>query len=142
MKCGRGLKAATVFLLLAMTSAAQIVPVLAAPAGETFSDPAREARARNLQRQLRCLVCAGESIDDSGSDFAGDIRHLVRQQIVDGKSDSQIEDFLVARYGDVILMKPPVQPDTWLLWLAPFLVLGVGGAVAWTTVKKAASREA
>jgi len=142
MKSGRGLKAATVFLLLAMTSAAQIVPVLAAPAGETFSDPVTEARARNLQRQLRCLVCAGESIDDSGSDFAGDIRRLVRQQIVDGKSDSQIEDFLVARYGDVILMKPPVQPDTWLLWLAPFLVLGVGGAVAWVTVKKAASREA
>ena len=142
MKSGRGLKAATVFLLLAMTSAAQIVPVLAAPAGETFSDPATEARARNLQRQLRCLVCAGESIDDSGSDFAGDIRRLVRQQIVDGKSDSQIEDFLVARYGDVILMKQPVQPDTWLLWLAPFLVLGVGGAVAWVTVKKAASREA
>jgi len=109
---------------------------------ETFSDPGMEARARNLQRQLRCLVCQGESIDESGSPFAADVRHLVRQQIADGKGDQQIEDFLVARYGDFILMKPPVQPDTWLLWLAPFLVLGAGGAVAWLTVKKAASRGA
>jgi cytochrome c-type biogenesis protein CcmH len=109
---------------------------------ETFSDPAQEARARHLQRQLRCLVCQGESVDESNSDFSADIRHLVRQQIGGGKSDQQILDFLVARYGDFILMKPPVQPDTWLLWLAPFLVLGTGGAVAWVTIKKAASREA
>jgi cytochrome c-type biogenesis protein CcmH len=108
---------------------------------ETFPDPALEARARNLQRQFRCLVCQGESVDESNSDFSADIRHLVRQQIVQGKSDRQVEDFLVARYGDFILMKPPVQSDTWLLWLAPFLVLGVAGFVAWITVKKAASRE-
>jgi len=109
---------------------------------ETFPDPALETRARNLQRQLRCLVCQGESIDESNSDFSADIRHLVRQQIAQGKSDRQIQDFLVARYGDFILMKPPVEPDTWLLWLAPFLVLGTAGGVAWVTVKKAASREA
>jgi len=109
---------------------------------ETFPDPALEARARNLQRQFRCLVCQGESVDESNSDFSADIRHLVRQQIVQGKSDQEIEDFLVARYGDFILMKPPVQSDTWLLWLAPFLVLGVAGSVAWVTVKRAASREA
>jgi cytochrome c-type biogenesis protein CcmH len=107
---------------------------------ETFSDPGMEARARNLQRQLRCLVCQGESIDESGSPFAADVRHLVRQQIADGKSDQQIEDFLVARYGDFILMKPPVQPNTWLLWLAPFLVLVLAGGVAAMTIKKAASR--
>src|SRR6266702_2715642 len=109
---------------------------------ETFSNPAMEARARNLQRQLRCLVCHGESIDESGSPFAADVRHLVRQQIAGGRSDRQIEDFLVARYGDFILMKPPVQPDTWLLWLAPFLVLGLGGGIAALTIKKAASRRA
>jgi cytochrome c-type biogenesis protein CcmH len=109
---------------------------------ESFSDPAMEARARNLQRQFRCLVCQGESIDESNSPFAADVRHLVRQQIAQGRSDRQIQDFLVARYGDFILMKPPVQPDTWLLWLAPFLVLGVGGAVVWGVVKKAAAREA
>ncbi|HEY0265259.1 MAG TPA: cytochrome c-type biogenesis protein [Rhizomicrobium sp.] len=122
------------FLLL------MLVPALAAPVADTFANPATESRARNLQRQLRCLVCQGESIDESGSPFAADVRHLVRQQIADGRSDRQIQDFLVARYGDFILMKPPLQPDTWLLWLAPFLVLAAGGGVAWVTVKKAASR--
>lgn len=128
------MKAIIVLLLM-------MVPALALPAADTFSNPATEARARSLQRQLRCLVCQGESIDESGSPFAADVRHLVRQQIADGQSDRQIEDFLVARYGDFILMKPPVQPDTWLLWLAPFLVLGAGGTVAWVTIKKAAARE-
>ena len=109
---------------------------------ETFSNPAMEARARHLQRQLRCLVCPGESVDESASPFSADIRHLVRQQIAAGQSDQQIQDFLVARYGDSILMKPPVVPDTWLLWLAPFLVLATGGTVAWLVVKKAASRAA
>jgi len=110
---------------------------LAAPLPDSFADPAKETRARNLQRQLRCLVCQGESVDDSNSPFSVDVRHLVRTQIAEGKSDRQIEDFLVERYGDFILMKPPVQPDTWLLWLAPFLVLGVAGTVAWVTIKKA-----
>lgn len=126
------------FLLIVLTAAAHITPVFAAPVAESFSNPATEARARNLQRQLRCLVCQGESVDESGSPFAADVRHLVRQQIADGKSDQQIEDFLVARYGDFILMKPPLQADTWLLWLAPFVVLAAGGTVAWVTVKKAA----
>ncbi|HEY2008431.1 MAG TPA: cytochrome c-type biogenesis protein [Rhizomicrobium sp.] len=139
----------TVIALLLM-----MVPALAAPmssnaasagataVGDTFSNPATEARARNLQRQLRCLVCQGESIDESGSPFAADVRHLVRQEIADGKSDQEIEDFLVARYGDFILMKPPLQADTWLLWLAPFVVLVAGGTVAWITVKKASRRSA
>jgi cytochrome c-type biogenesis protein CcmH len=113
-------------------------PVLAVPAADSFANPQTEARARNLQRQLRCLVCQGESIDESGSSLAADLRHLVRTQIADGKSDQQIEDYLVARYGDFILMKPPLQSDTWLLWLAPFAVLAAGGGVAWWTVKKAA----
>jgi cytochrome c-type biogenesis protein CcmH len=127
------MKVVIVFLLM-------MVPAIAAPIGDTFSNPMTEARARNLQRQLRCLVCQGESIDESGSPFAADVRHLVRQQIAEGKSDEQIEDFLVARYGDFILMNPPLQPNTWLLWLAPFLVLVAGGGAAWVTVKKAAGR--
>lgn len=123
------------FLLLMTLSAAAAV-------GDSFSDPAMEARARDLQRQLRCLVCQGESIDESNADFAADMRHLVRRQIADGKSDAQIQEYLVARYGDFILMKPPVQPNTWLLWLAPFAVLGAGGAVAWVTIKKAGASKA
>ncbi len=134
-----------ILLLLVSLLAAPTVAHAQAPdtsAIESFSNPALEARARSLQRQLRCLVCQGESIDDSNSPFAADVRHLVRQQIAQGRSDRQIQDFLVARYGDFILMKPPLQPNTWLLWLAPFLVLGAGGGVAWAVVKKAASREA
>jgi cytochrome c-type biogenesis protein CcmH len=147
------MKTLALVLLLGAAAAAGVTPAICAPvlsnaasagavAGDSFSNPAIEARARNLQRQLRCLVCQGESIDESGSPFAADVRHLVRQQIADGRSDQQIQDFLVARYGDFILMKPPLQPDTWLLWLAPFLVLGAGGVVAWLVIKKAAARRA
>jgi cytochrome c-type biogenesis protein CcmH len=135
-------------LAVLLLAAALAMPVRshAAPGGEravaeTFSDSTLEARARNLQRQLRCLVCQGESVDESGSPFAADVRHLVRQQIADGQSDRGIEDFLVARYGAFILMKPPLQSNTWLLWLAPFLVLGLAGTVAGVAIKKAASRE-
>jgi cytochrome c-type biogenesis protein CcmH len=111
------------------------------PVPETFSDPAMETRARHLQRQLRCLICQGESIDESNSSFAVDVRRLVREQIVEGKNDQQVLDFFTARYGDAILMKPPLQSDTWLLWLAPLAVLGIAGMVAWATVKKAARAE-
>ena len=132
-------------LLLAAPAAGAFGQPLGAPQPEatvSFADPALEARARHLQRQLRCLVCQGESIDESGSPFAADVRRLVRAQIAQGRTDQQIEDFLVARYGDFILMKPPLQPDTWLLWLAPFLALAVGGAAAWMTVRRAQKRAA
>jgi cytochrome c-type biogenesis protein CcmH len=112
-------------------------PVFAAPVGDTFSNPATEARARNLQRQLRCLVCQGESIDESGAPLAAELRHLVRQQMADGSSDQQIEDYLKARYGNFILMKPPLETDTYFLWAAPFLVLIGAGAVAIFVISKA-----
>jgi cytochrome c-type biogenesis protein CcmH len=112
-------------------------PALAAVVPDTFADPAMESRARDLQRQLRCLVCQGESIDESRADFAADLRHLVRQQMAEGKSDRQIEDYLVARYGNFILMKPPLAPETYLLWLTPFLVLIGAGGVAILVVKRA-----
>ena len=131
-------RAAFLFLLLAAPALGGLsLPVRAAPVPDSFSDPAMEARARHLQRQLRCLVCQGESIDESGADLAADLRHLVRQQMADGKSDQQIEDYLVARYGNFILMKPPVEPDTYVLWLAPFLVLIGAGAVAILVISRA-----
>ncbi len=137
---------AVLFLLMIAGSTASVSAQTPAPVatsvGDSFADPVMESRARDMQRQLRCLVCQGESIDESNSPLAGDLRRLVREQMVAGKSDQQIRDYLVARYGDFILMKPPVQPNTWLLWLAPFLVLGGAGAVAWMTVKKAAARAA
>jgi cytochrome c-type biogenesis protein CcmH len=105
---------------------------LAVPVAGTFSSQAMEMRARALQRQLRCLVCQGESIDESQAPLAAELRQLVREQMVEGKSDSQIKQFLVARYGDFILMEPPLQPDTYFLWLAPFVVLlGAGGVAYW-----------
>jgi cytochrome c-type biogenesis protein CcmH len=116
-------------------------PAFAAPAPDSFADPAMETRARALQRELRCLVCQGESIDESGAPLAADLRHLVRRQMAEGRSDAQIKDFLVARYGDFILMQPPMQANTWLLWLAPFLVLVAAGGVAGWTIAKARTRE-
>ena len=126
-------------LLCLMLLAANPVFAVTAPGG--FADPAMEARARNLQRQLRCLVCQGESIDESGADLAADLRQLVRQQMAEGKSDSQIEAYLVARYGNFILMKPPVEPNTYILWLAPFLVLIGGAGVAIWVISRARRAE-
>jgi cytochrome c-type biogenesis protein CcmH len=122
-------------LLLAFLLAANAA--FAAPAPDALSDPAQEMRARALQRQLRCLVCQGESIDESSAPLAADLRHLVRQQITAGRSDQQIKDYLRARYGDFILMQPPLAPYTWLLWVAPFLVLGGAGGVAWLVISRA-----
>jgi cytochrome c-type biogenesis protein CcmH len=121
------------FLLLLAAS----VPAVAAPVADTFANPITETRARALQRQLRCLVCQGESIDESGATLAADLRHLVRQQIADGKNDQQIKDYLVARYGVFILMQPPLQPDTYLLWLAPFVVLFGAGGIAFWVIRRA-----
>lgn len=121
-----------IFLLLLLAT-----PAFAAPAPDSFADPAMETRARALQRQLRCLVCQGESIDESGATLAADLRHLVRQQIAAGKSDGEIKSFLVARYGDFILMQPPLQADTLILWLAPFVVLLGAGAVAFWAIRRA-----
>jgi cytochrome c-type biogenesis protein CcmH len=125
-------------LLLMLLGSVQFSgPVFAAPLPDTFSNPATEARARNLQRQLRCLVCQGESIDESGAPLAAELRHLVRQQMADGRSDQQIEDYLRARYGNFILMKPPLEADTYFLWFAPFLVLIGAGVVAIFVISKA-----
>jgi cytochrome c-type biogenesis protein CcmH len=121
-----------VWLLLPLTGPA----AWSAPAPDTFSNAALEDRARALQRQLRCLVCQGESIDESGAPLAAELRHLVREQIAQGKSDRQIKDYLVARYGDFILMEPPLQGDTYILWLAPFLVLLAGGGVAFWVIRR------
>jgi cytochrome c-type biogenesis protein CcmH len=122
------------FLFLLMLLAA---PAFAALTPDTFSDPAMEARARNLQRQLRCLVCQGESIDESGAPLAAELRLLVRQQMAEGRSDRQIQDYLTARYGNFILMKPPFEADTYFLWAAPFLVLIGAAGVAMFVIGKA-----
>jgi cytochrome c-type biogenesis protein CcmH len=100
---------------------------LAAP--EKLANPQLESRAVALQKQLRCLVCQGESLDESNAPLAADLRRLIRERIAAGDSDTAVKGYLVARYGDFILMKPPVNPETYLLWFMPLGFLAVGGAV-------------
>ena len=98
---------------------------------EIMADPAKEARARDLSRELRCMVCQNQSIDDSDAPLARDLRLLVRERIAAGDSDSQVMDFLVARYGEFVLLKPRFKPHTLLLWLLPPLALVGGGLALW-----------
>ena len=103
---------------------------------EIMSDPAKEARARDLSRELRCMVCQNQSIDDSEAPLARDLRLLVRERIAAGDSNSQVLDFLVARYGEFVLLKPRFEQQTWLLWLVPPLVLLGGGLALWTNARR------
>jgi cytochrome c-type biogenesis protein CcmH len=98
---------------------------------EIMSDPAMESRARDLSRELRCMVCQNQSIDDSEAPLARDLRLLVRERISAGDSDAQVIDFLVARYGEFVLLKPRFEPHTLLLWLLPPLALAGGGIALW-----------
>jgi cytochrome c-type biogenesis protein CcmH len=103
-------------------------PAHAVEPSERLADPALEARARGLSKELRCLVCQNQSIDESNADLAHDLRQLLRQRLVAGDTDQQVLDFLTARYGVFVLLDPPFAPLTWLLWLTPpALVLGGGG---------------
>ena len=104
---------------------------LALQPNEVLKDPALEARARALSKDIRCLVCQNQSIDDSNADLARDLRVLVRERLQKGDSDPEILDFLVKRYGDFVLLKPPVKVSTYLLWYGPIgiLILGVIGLI-------------
>jgi cytochrome c-type biogenesis protein CcmH len=125
----RPIVAARLLLLTIALTLAGAAPVAhAVEPGERLADPALEARAREVSRQLRCLVCQNESIDDSNADLAHDLRLLVRERIKAGDSDRQVLDFLVSRYGDFILLKPPMMPETYALWLGPPALLLLGGA--------------
>jgi len=112
-----------VVLMLAL-----MAPALAVEPSEMLKDPALEARAREIGRALRCVVCQNQAIDDSNAEVAHDMRRAVRERLVAGDSDRQVMDFMVARYGDYVLLKPPFKADTWLLWLGGPLVLLLAGA--------------
>ena len=108
--------------------------LLAAPAfavsnpAEMLSDPAGEARAENIGRQLRCMVCQNERVEESEADLARDFRHIIRERVKAGESDQQIMDWMVARYGDFIRLRPPFSALTLVLWAAPLLAVGIGAA--------------
>ena len=114
---------AAVILACAMLLAG---PVMAVVPEEQMSDPVLEARARAISRDLRCVVCQNQSIDDSDAPLAADLRKLVRERLSAGDSDAAVLDFVVRRYGDYVLLRPPMRGDTWLLWYGPFAVLGLG----------------
>jgi len=113
-------------------------PAYAVQPDEIMSDPAKEARARDLSRELRCMVCQNQSIDDSEAPLARDLRLLVRERIAAGDSDAQVIDFLVARYGEFVLLKPRLNSHTWVLWLLPPLALAGGGFALWTLARRRA----
>jgi cytochrome c-type biogenesis protein CcmH len=103
---------------------------LAVQPDERLADPVLEERAREISAGLRCLVCQNQSIDDSDAPLARDLRLLVRDRLKAGDSDGEVRDYLVARYGEFILLRPPFSSSTLLLWLTPVLVLAVGAAAA------------
>ena len=127
-------------LLLLLTLLASLAgPALAVQPDEVMKDPALETRARALSSELRCLVCQNESIDDSEAPLARDIRILIRERIGKGESNDSVRAYLVSRYGDFILLKPPFKPETLLLWLSPVLTLGLGVAAALYARRRAPS---
>lgn len=109
---------------------------------ELLSDPVLEARARVLSKNIRCLVCQNQSIDDSNASLARDLRIIVRERLVAGDSDNEIYAYLVARYGDYVLLKPPIKPSTYILWYGPIVIFGLGslGAVAFLARRRRAAR--
>jgi cytochrome c-type biogenesis protein CcmH len=108
-------------------------PALAIGTGESLDDAVLEQRAREIGKSLRCLVCQNQSIDDSDADLAKDLRRLVRERLIAGDSDDEVTAYVVARYGDFVLLKPPFKTKTLLLWLGPAAILLMAGAgtVAW-----------
>jgi cytochrome c-type biogenesis protein CcmH len=122
------------FAALRMTTLVVLVmcamPALAVEPSEMLKDPALEARARTIGRELRCVVCQNQSIDDSAAEVAHDMRRAVRERLTAGDSNDQVFAFMVARYGDYVLLKPPFKTGTLVLWLgAPLLLLIGGGAL-------------
>lgn len=124
-------------LLLALPLAAG-----GAEAIPTEQDPVAAQRAVRLAEQLRCLVCQNQSIADSNAELAGDLRRQIREQIAQGRSDGQIVDFMVQRYGDFILYRPPLKTTTVLLWLGPALLLVMGLAILARQLRRRRAREA
>ena len=125
-----------ILLMLAGTFAVGVLAQTGTYNPDTPADPATEARLRELSQELRCLVCQNQNIADSTADLAVDLRREVRSQILQGKSDADIKAYLVARYGDFVLYKPPIQPNTALLWFGPLALLVTGGVVWWVLIRR------
>ncbi|WP_088346144.1 MULTISPECIES: cytochrome c-type biogenesis protein [Rhodomicrobium] len=121
------------FLLCALAASR---PSLAVEPSEVLADPALELRARNLSQHLRCVVCQNQSIDDSNAPLARDLRVLLRERLQAGDSDEAANAYIVARYGNFVLLKPPVQINTLLLWFGPALIFMLALFAGWSLVRR------
>ena len=130
-------------IVLSVLSIAVLTPrALAVEPSEMLKDPKLEARARAISKNLRCLVCQNESIDESNADLARDLRVLLRERLKAGDTDKQAVDYLVSRYGEYVLLKPRLSPHTYILWFGPFLVLLTGGFGVYYARRRAAASKA
>ena len=124
-------------LLAALLCALLLVPAaLAVQPDEILADQALEERARDLSKELRCVVCQNEAIDTSNAGMARDMRVLLRERLVAGDSDDEVRDFFVARYGDYVLMNPPIKAPTYVLWFGPAVVLLLAAAFVWRAARR------
>ena len=122
---------------VALWLALALGPGLAFTPDEPLADPALEARARALHAELRCMVCQGQSIGDSDAALARDMRAIVRERIAAGESNDAVRGFLTDRYGDYVLLDPPVKPETYALWFGPAAVFVAGAAIAFALLRRA-----
>lgn len=125
------------FLMLLACMASLTLAARATEPDEVLVDPEKEARARAITRELRCVVCQNQSVDDSEAPLAKDIRTLVRERIVAGDNDAEVRAFVVSRYGQYVLLRPPFGVDTALIWIGPFALFGVALAVAAVYLRRA-----
>jgi cytochrome c-type biogenesis protein CcmH len=125
-----------VFLLASWLCLLPLISAFAVMPDEALKDSALETRARSISQELRCLVCQNQSIDDSDAPLAKDLRMIVRERLTAGDSDKQVFDYVVARYGNYVLLRPPLQSDTALLWAAPFLLMVISLGVAFAYLRK------
>lgn len=121
---------------LALMLALATSPVLAVQPDEVLDDPALEARARAISRDLRCPVCQGETIDDSNAPISRDLRLAVRERLLMGDSDAEVIDYVVMRYGEFVLFRPRATGSGLILWLAGPAMLLIGGALAYATIRR------
>ena len=139
MNMGRGIRAVAAMLFL---FALGLVPAAHAVDALPFKDRAEEIRFQELTKQLRCLVCQNQNLADSDADLAKDLRKQVFDMMQSGKSDTEIKQYLVARYNDFVLYDPPLKPGTWLLWFAPFVLVLIGTGVVVTILRRRAPQAA
>lgn len=130
-----------IFALFALATLLSFNSAYAVNPDEVLSDPALEQRARDLSKEIRCMVCQNQSIDDSDATVAKDLRLLIRERLTKGDSDEQVIEFLVARFGEFVLLKPKLSLSNMVLWTAPILFLIFGGVLGWAMIRNSKRKE-